>query len=91
MNITDENPNQGENPTANYSVEEIDEMYERIQNRSGNYLEELEIFYAAAIYGRNTLTAWERERLEYLNERSEDLDLSDGDEYMTLYRRAHGE
>lgn len=91
MNFEAENPTEGENPTASYSVEEIDEMYERIQNRSGNYLEELEIFYAAAIYGRNTLTAWEEDRLEFLASKSDVLGLELSGEYMTLYSRKHGE
>lgn len=79
------------NPANSYSVAELEQMEENIRTRSGNYLEDLEILYAAAMWARGTLTPAELDRLDYLDSNSEGLDLADSEEYMTLYSRHHGE
>lgn len=74
-----------------YTPVDIADMVMNITHRRGDYMEDLFALEALALHARETLSAAETARLEDLDARSEELDLIESDEYMTLYKRAHGE
>lgn len=74
-----------------YTPDDIAEMTRNVIQEKGDYLSDLLNLADLALIARRTLSVAETTRLDYLSAYSETLGQLESDEYMTLYKRAHGE